>query len=97
MKHKIFLSTVIFLSFFILCSCCAPEKNNDDILEMNADSFEVLPNGTLVAKGNVEITTKLLTIETPKMIWYKTNQTALLDAPVRIIFTNQTSEVKSKK
>lgn len=97
MKNKTFLSIVFFLSLFILCSCCTTQNNDDDDFLINADSFEMKADGTCEAKGNVEIITKRLTINSPSAVYTRTNRTAILSGPVIITFTNNMGKAELKK
>ena len=99
MTRNTFIFTVILLCVFALSSCCTTCKCKDtlDDIQVDADEFCMLQDGTVEAKGNVRIISKKLTIDTSKIVYNRKGKTAVLDGPVIITLTNMTANAKPKQ
>ena len=85
---------VILLCLFTFSSCCTTKEKNDDFFDISADQFQMKPDGTVEAIGNVKVTSKSFMFNTPRISYNKTSKVIRMKGPVELVFTNISKKVE---
>ncbi len=73
------------------------KEKNDDFFDISADQFQMKPDGTVEAIGNVKVTSKSFMFNTPRISYNKTSKVITMEGPVKLVLTNVLDKVEKLK